>query len=58
MYDESVCKKLQTNRCWEMKVLKTRRPVRGVRMKVGPKRRDIVVNVAPIIVDGVLKSMQ
>jgi PAS domain S-box-containing protein len=39
-----------------MKVLKTRRPVRGVRMKVGPKNRDVVVNVAPIIVDGILKG--
>ncbi|HZG60445.1 MAG TPA: sigma 54-interacting transcriptional regulator [Anoxybacillus sp.] len=39
-----------------MKVLKTRRPVRGVRMKVGPKKRDVVVNVAPIIVDGILKG--
>ncbi|MGG3924090.1 sigma 54-interacting transcriptional regulator, partial [Geobacillus thermodenitrificans] len=39
-----------------MQVLKTRRPVRGVRMKVGPKNRDVVVNVAPIIVDGVLKG--
>ncbi|MGX1900947.1 PAS domain S-box-containing protein [Thermolongibacillus altinsuensis] len=39
-----------------MKVLKTRRPVRGARMKVGPKKREVVVNVAPIIVDGVLKG--
>ncbi|MDQ0244369.1 PAS domain S-box-containing protein [Bacillus fengqiuensis] len=39
-----------------MKVLKTRRPVRGVRMKVGPKRKDVIVNVAPIIVDGKLKG--
>lgn len=39
-----------------MKVLKTRRPVRGVRMKVGPKNRDVIVNVAPIIVDGILKG--
>ncbi|OPX02155.1 sigma-54-dependent Fis family transcriptional regulator [Geobacillus proteiniphilus] len=39
-----------------MQVLKTRRPVRGVRMKVGPKNRDVIVNVAPIIVDGVLKG--
>ncbi|AGT32718.1 ATPase AAA [Geobacillus genomosp. 3] len=39
-----------------MQVLKTRRPVRGARMKVGPKNRDVVVNVAPIIVDGVLKG--
>ncbi|WP_044747888.1 sigma-54 interaction domain-containing protein [Bacillus alveayuensis] len=39
-----------------MKVLKTRRPVRGVRMKVGPKNRDVIVNVAPVIVDGILKG--
>ncbi len=39
-----------------MKVLRTRKPVRGVRLKVGPKRRDVVVNVAPVIVDGKLKG--
>ncbi|RSK27782.1 PAS domain S-box protein [Bacillus sp. HMF5848] len=39
-----------------MKVLQTRRAVRGVRMKVGPNKRDVVVNVAPIIVDGKLKG--
>lgn len=39
-----------------MKVLKTRKPVRGVPLKVGPNRKDVVVNVAPIIVDGELKG--
>lgn len=39
-----------------MKVLQTRRPVRGARMKVGPKKKDVYVNVAPIIVDGVIKG--
>lgn len=39
-----------------MQVLKTRRPVRGVRMKVGPNKKDVIVNVAPIIVDGKLKG--
>ena len=39
-----------------MKVLKTRRPVRGVQMKVGPHRREVVVNVAPIIIKGELKG--
>jgi len=39
-----------------MKVLQTRRPVRGARMKVGPKRKDVYVNVAPIIVDGLIKG--
>jgi PAS domain S-box-containing protein len=39
-----------------MKVLQTRRPVRGVRMKVGPAKRDVIVNVAPVIVNGILKG--
>lgn len=39
-----------------MKVLKTKKPVRGVHMKVGPYRKDVVVNVAPIMVNGELKG--
>lgn len=39
-----------------MKVLETRRPVRGVAMRVGPNRKEVIVNVAPIIVDGKLKG--
>lgn len=39
-----------------MRVLKTRKPVRGVPMVVGPKRKDVIVNVAPVVVDGVLKG--
>lgn len=39
-----------------MQVLKTRKPVRGARMKVGPSNRDVIVNVAPIIVNGRLKG--
>jgi len=39
-----------------MRVLQTRKPVRGVPMKVGPKRKDVIVNVAPIVVDGELKG--
>ncbi|MCA0970146.1 sigma 54-interacting transcriptional regulator [Halobacillus litoralis] len=39
-----------------MKVLKTRKPVRGVRLKVGPAKRDVLVNVAPVIVDGELRG--
>ncbi len=39
-----------------MKVLETRRPIRGAAMRVGPKKREVVVNVAPIIVDGLLKG--
>lgn len=39
-----------------MQVLKTKKPVRGVRMKVGASNRDVVVNVAPIMVNGHLKG--
>lgn len=39
-----------------MEVLKTRKPVRGVRMKVGAAKRDVLVNVAPVIVDGKIKG--
>ncbi|WP_430785376.1 sigma 54-interacting transcriptional regulator [Virgibacillus flavescens] len=39
-----------------MKVLQTRRPVRGVRMKVGSSKKDVIVNVAPVIVDGKIKG--
>lgn len=39
-----------------LKVLKTRQPVRGVRMKVGPNKKEVLVNVAPVIVNGELKG--
>ncbi|GGI11360.1 sigma 54-interacting transcriptional regulator [Gottfriedia solisilvae] len=39
-----------------VKVLKTKQAVRGVRMKVGKQNRDVLVNVAPVIVDGKLKG--
>jgi PAS domain S-box-containing protein len=39
-----------------MQVLQTRRAVRGVPMRVGPNKREVIVNVAPIIVQGKLKG--
>lgn len=39
-----------------VKVLETRRPVRGARMKAGPAKKDVIVNAAPVIVDGILKG--
>lgn len=39
-----------------MKVLQTRRAVRGVAMRVGPNKKEVVVNVAPIIVDSKIKG--
>jgi len=38
------------------KVLETKKPVKGVRMKVGPNKKDVIVDAAPIIVDGELKG--
>lgn len=39
-----------------MQVLATRKAVRGVSMKVGPNKRPVIVNVAPIIMDNELKG--
>ncbi|MGM8365083.1 sigma 54-interacting transcriptional regulator [Virgibacillus sp. W0181] len=39
-----------------LKVLQTRRPVRGVKLKVGPKKKEVLVNVAPVIVNGKIKG--
>lgn len=39
-----------------MRVLQTRRAVRGVAMRLGPNKKEVIVNVAPIIVKGKLKG--
>lgn len=39
-----------------LRALQTRKPVRGVNLKVGPAHREVIVNVAPIIVDNILKG--
>ncbi|MFO8192273.1 MAG: sigma 54-interacting transcriptional regulator [Bacillota bacterium] len=39
-----------------MRVLQTRRPIKGVRMKVGPFRREVIVSCAPLIINGHLKG--
>jgi PAS domain S-box-containing protein len=38
------------------KVLETRRPVRNARLKVGPSRKEVIVDAAPIVVDGELRG--
>lgn len=38
------------------RVLRTHEPVRNAKMKVGPRRRDVIVNVAPIVVEGEIKG--
>ncbi|WP_078811199.1 sigma-54 interaction domain-containing protein [Selenihalanaerobacter shriftii] len=39
-----------------MQVLETKEPVSGIHMKVGPKSKDVIVNVSPIMVNGTLKG--
>lgn len=39
-----------------LRVIKTGEPVQGAVMKVGPKKREVVVNVAPIMVGTALKG--
>jgi len=39
-----------------LRVLSTRRPIKGVPMKVGPRRREVVVDAAPIIVNSKLRG--
>lgn len=39
-----------------MKVLQSRKPVRGVHMRIGENNREVIVNVAPIIVDRKLRG--
>ncbi len=35
-----------------LQILRTGTPVRNVRMKVGPAKKEVIVNVAPIFIDG------
>jgi len=39
-----------------IEVLKTKQPVKGALIKVGPARKEVLVNAAPIIVDGELRG--
>jgi PAS domain S-box-containing protein len=39
-----------------LQVLRTGRPVRNVRMKVGPARKEVIVNVAPILIEGSMRG--
>ncbi len=39
-----------------MRVLQTGKSIKGVRMKVGPLRREVIVNCAPLIIKGELKG--
>jgi PAS domain S-box-containing protein len=39
-----------------LQILRTGKPVRNVRMKVGPGKKEVIVNVAPIFIDGAIRG--
>jgi PAS domain S-box-containing protein len=39
-----------------LQILRTGKPVRNVRMKVGPAKKEVIVNVAPIFIDGTIRG--
>lgn len=39
-----------------MQVIKTKKPVKEARLKIGPRSKEVVASAAPIIVDGELKG--
>lgn len=39
-----------------MRVIKTKKPVKEARLKIGPRKKEVVASAAPIIVDGELRG--
>jgi PAS domain S-box-containing protein len=39
-----------------LRVLRTRKSIRGARLKVGPMQKEVLVNAAPLLVGGVLRG--
>ncbi len=39
-----------------LQILRTGKPVQNVRMKVGPAKREVIVNVSPLFIDGALRG--
>jgi PAS domain S-box-containing protein len=39
-----------------LQILRTGKPVRNVRLKVGPAKKEVIVNVAPIFIDGKIRG--
>ena len=39
-----------------LRVLRSRQPIRGARLQVGPHQKDVVVNAAPLLVSGELRG--
>lgn len=47
---------IQEGESMHLKVMKTMRPVRGVPLHAGPQGKEVIVNAAPIIVNGRLRG--
>ncbi len=54
--NKSVTVDIAEGESMHMKVLQTEKPVRNVRMKVGPAKKEVIVNVAPIFIDGKIRG--
>jgi PAS domain S-box-containing protein len=54
--DKPVTVDIAEGESMHMKVLQTGTAVRNIRMKVGPAKKEVIVNVAPIYVDGRIKG--
>ncbi|SNT05688.1 PAS domain S-box-containing protein [Anaerovirgula multivorans] len=39
-----------------LQVLKTKKPVKNARLRIGPQKKEVLVHAAPIVVDGELKG--
>lgn len=39
-----------------LKVLKSKKPIKGARIKVGPKKKDVIIDAAPMLVNGELRG--
>ncbi len=54
--NKSVTVDIAEGESMHMNVLHTERPVRNVRMKVGPAGKEVIVNVAPIFIGGKIRG--
>jgi PAS domain S-box-containing protein len=54
--NKSVTVDIAEGESMHLKVLRTGKPVKNVRMKVGPARKEVIVNVAPIHIDGRMRG--
>lgn len=53
---EFCTKDLHEGESVHLKVLETKKPISGVKLRVGPNKREVIVEAAPIIVDGELRG--